>query len=321
MSENANPTPPMSPLKSPPEDSARSERSLRVLSGVMPWALSLLFHLSLFVVTMFVVFMVLSEEQAEDVPDAIWADIPEGQMAPGEMRLQDVSVHRPVQKRQFVRKTVITTEVDPTAKPVDIIGLGASSAPPKVQMGLSTVEASGPKSEFFGSGRKAYNVVYVIDRSGSMVDTFDLVRQEMLRSIGRLRDTQRFHVILFSEGRPLENPPRKLIPATRRNKKDVARFLSDVTPETRTQPISALQRAFAVLRGAKKHGKVIYLLTDGEFRNNAKVLHAVETLNAVESKVHINTFLYGAKPPEAVAVMKDIAKTTGGRYTFVPSDQ
>jgi len=45
---------------------------------------------------------------------------------------------------------------------------------------------------FFGGGGKAYNIVYVIDRSGSMIDTFDAVRREMKRSIYGLEEAQNF---------------------------------------------------------------------------------------------------------------------------------
>ncbi len=71
------------------------------------------------------------------------------------------------------------------------------------------------RTNFFGTVGIAHHVVFVIDRSGSMIDTFDYVRQEMIASISRLSAQQNFHIILFAAGPPIENGPRRLVPATR----------------------------------------------------------------------------------------------------------
>ncbi|MBN1554131.1 MAG: VWA domain-containing protein [Phycisphaerae bacterium] len=329
---NTSSLPPMPPApeepaehgEEPPRDShAGGEKVMTFLAEAMPWVISLLFHLGLFLIMMFFVFVVLQEETPEDViiPDAVMSENPGGRMTPSEMTAKASKTTQQTQKRPFVRKTSVTADAGKTTKPVDIIGVGGGGASADARMGMATAGGGGPKSTFFGTGGNAFNVVYVIDRSGSMVDTFDLVRLEMLRSIGRLRDTQTFHIILFAEGRPIENAPRKLIPASRKNKKDAALFLASVMPETQTDPIPALKRAFMVLRGAKKRGKLIYLLTDGVFPDNTKVLKTIQEKNTEKNKVYVNTFLYGTKPPAAVDVMTKIADMTGGRYTFVRHEQ
>lgn len=302
------------------------ERVMAILAAAMPWVISLLFHLGLFLIMIFIVFVVFQEETPEDViiPDAVMSENPGGRMTAGEMTARATKTSQQSQRRQLVRQTTVTADAGRTTKPVDIIGIGGGGASSGggAKMGLAAAGGGGgPRSTFFGSGGNAFNVVYVIDRSGSMVDTFDLVRLEMLRSIGRLRDEQMFHIILFAEGRPIENAPRKLIPATRKNKKDAAVFLAAVTPEAQTDPVPALVRAFEVLRGAKKRGKLIYLLTDGVFPDNEKVLRTIQAKNTAENKVYINTFLYGTKPPAAVDVMTRVAEMTGGRYTFVRHEQ
>ena len=72
---------------------------------------------------------------------------------------------------------------------------------------LPNAARTGPRSSFFGAAGRAHHVVYVIDRSGSMLDTLDQVKRELLRSISRLEDTQTFHVIFFGRGPPQEGPP------------------------------------------------------------------------------------------------------------------
>ena len=326
------PAPPSPSDQPPPREDAHEpeaphgggEKVMAVLAGAMPWVISMLFHLGLFLIMMFIVFIVVQDETPEDViiPDAVMSENPGGRMTPSEMTSKATQTSQQSQQRQFVRKTSVSADAGKTTKPVDIIGVGGGGAAAAAgSMSMGTSGGGGPKSTFFGTGGNAFNVVYVIDRSGSMVDTFDLVRLEMLRSIGRLRETQMFHIILFAEGRPIENAPRKLIPATRKSKKDAATFLADVTPETQTDPVPALNRAFAVLRGAKKRGKLVYLLTDGVFPDNNKVLETIKSQDSGSNKVYVNTFLYGTKPPAAVDVMTKIAEMTGGRYTFVRHEQ
>ncbi len=105
-------------------------------------------------------------------------------------------------------------------------------------------------------------VIYVIDRSGSMVDVFDMVKYEMRKSIALLNEDQYFHVIFFSEGQPIETKPRGLVPATDNNKLRCGRWLDEIVPCGQTDPIPALERAFDVLSHADSpKGKLIYLLT------------------------------------------------------------
>ncbi len=308
----------------PVDEHPGGEKALSVLGKAMPWVISLLFHLGLFLIMVFVVFVMLQEKQAEEIiiPDAVMSDDPGGRMTISDDYMKAVKTSKVSQKRKFIRKGKVTVDTGKTARPLDIIGMGGGASADAAQMGMTTVAGGGPKSSFFGSGGNAYNVVYVVDCSGSMRDWFNDVRREMLRSIGRLRKTQMFHIILFAEGEPIENHLKKLVPATRANKKEAARFLSDVTAKAQTDPIPALNRAFDVLRSARKRGRLIYLLTDGEFPDNEKVLRAIRAKNpSKKKKVYINTFLYGTKPPEAVGVMKRIAEENGGRYTFVPYDR
>jgi len=152
----------------------------------------------------------------------------------------------------------------------------------------------------------------------------DLVIGELCRSLARLNgEKQDYHVILFAAGKPLEKKPKRLTPATRKNVKGTARWLEmDVTCGGDTKAIPAMERAFAVLKGAKG-GSLIYLLTDGEFKDvggNAKVRAYIESKNKGR-KVHINTFLYGTRPKRAVEVMEKIAKNNGGRYRFVEDQE
>jgi hypothetical protein len=180
-------------------------------------------------------------------------------------------------------------------------------------------------------GNKADCVVYIIDRSGSMHGTFDDVEYELRRSITSLiyeppseeRDTiqQQFYVILFAADGAIEISGRSLVDATEDNKKDTLSALDRIEPMGKTDPIPALERAFAALKGVSRNKTcAIELLTDGSFPDNAATLAAIEKLNG-DRRIQVNTVLYGNRPVEAEAVLNEIATRNGGSYKYVSPDE
>lgn len=160
------------------------------------------------------------------------------------------------------------------------------------------------------------NVCYIIDRSGSMLETFDFVKAEMIRSVNTLGPNSCFHAIFFAEGAPIESPPSKLVPATAANKQQLQDFLHDVVPTGLTNPAKAMERAFAVTNDKGEKVQIIYLLTDGEF--SSENVAKIRKLNA-DRKVRINTisFLSDSGRSQLEAISKD----SGGKYRFVTRDQ
>ncbi|HUU89757.1 MAG TPA: VWA domain-containing protein [Phycisphaerae bacterium] len=152
----------------------------------------------------------------------------------------------------------------------------------------------------------AGKVVYVVDRSGSMTDSIDFVKAELRRSIMELGDDVEFHVIFYSSGPPVEMPTRRLVAATDRNKQLAFEFVDGIIPQGETDPSKALERAFAV------RPEAIYLLTDGEFDRG--IIGLVKRLNAGRrTRVFTIGFLYDG----GTDVLKEIARDSGGQYTFV----
>ena len=181
----------------------------------------------------------------------------------------------------------------------------------------------GPKSAFFGVGGNAHHVVFCVDATGSMAMpgkngvAFDVVREQMLRSISHLAPVQDFHVVIFKEGPVLELPDKRLLPVTPENRTAAAHWLGEVIPYgAGDDPVPALNRCFDVLEQADKDrkGKQIFLLTDGAFPNNDAVLRCIRQRNKAKD-VHVFTYLMGEQDDEsAVKLMKDIAAETGGKY-------
>lgn len=191
---------------------------------------------------------------------------------------------------------------------LDIIGLGGGGGGDLGKYGLD-VGSVDPGPQFFGLGGKARGakrIVYVVDRSGSMIETFDAVRKELLRSVDRLRRSQRFHVIFFKDGPPLENPPKKLVNASGDQKRSLAEFLDRVGPEGNTDPIPAMRRAFEL------GPDLIYFLTDGEF--DPRLIEELRKRNP-QKKVRIFTIAYVSQM--GGTLLEQIARENNGEYRFV----
>ena len=180
---------------------------------------------------------------------------------------------------------------------------------PAGQPNPKTVPTVGTDSpSFFGIalGDPPRKIVFVLDRSGSMTDSIDFVKYQTKRCIGELAESDQFDVLFYSSGPPPEGPGRGLVPATERNKQLAFEFIDGVIAQGETDPVAALQQAFAV------EPKVIVMLTDGEF--DPQVARLVKDLNQDgKVKVHTIGFLYKIGEP----VLKQIAAESGGTYKFV----
>ncbi len=138
--------------------------------------------------------------------------------------------------------------------------------------------AQAPASSFFGQAGNAYRVVYVVDVSASLMIYIDDIVREMRDSIRGLIPTQKFHIVLARPRQVEELPPRRLVPAIARYKKEADTFLAtiDRIPKPgKADPIEAMRRAFAV------EPDLIYLLSDGDYADIEDLLEAeLQRLNA-----------------------------------------
>lgn len=306
------------------ENAAGSDKAMRALASLMPWLISLLFHIGLFLILVFVVFFTSTAPDPEDIiiPNEFISENPGGRMSPNPSKVKSHTTQKQTRKKRTRQKTKVTTDTGVSKNALSVIGTaGSSAASGGSDMGLKTTGGGSMGNGFFGLGGNAHNVVYVIDGSGSMMvsGAFEAVREEMYRSIYKLTDKQTFAIILYTAGKPVECSKR-LMRVNKRNKIKAAKFLGGYNGEGASNPIPALKRAFAYLKRAKKPGRLIYLLSDGEFRgegvNNAVVLSTVRSLNA-DKKVFINTLLFGTKQPEAIKVMEQIANQNKGSFKYI----
>ena len=165
----------------------------------------------------------------------------------------------------------------------------------------------------FVDGGGARKIVFICDASGSMLNKFDTLRRELDKTVAGLRPVQSFNIIFFQEHDARAFDRGGLVMATPESKLRVANFLADVVARGETYPIPALELAF------RQKPDLIYVLTDGDFPDNAAVLAKIRTLN-VSSKVKINTiaFISEADTDTAfISLLQTIARENGGIYRRV----
>lgn len=197
---------------------------------------------------------------------------------------------------------------------------GGGGGGPLARYGPPGGMGSGPVG-FFGSGAGSGKgrVVYLIDRSGSMITTFDIVVREMIRSISALGTGNEFHVVFFASGAPVELDAKRLVPATESNKRIAEAFLDNVTPEGLTVPDKAFERAFQVTNSKGQNAQVIFMLTDGEF--DIEAVNLATRLNSrlpTDQRIEINTIAFLSE--EGKITLQRLAAENGGKYRFVSRD-
>ena len=167
----------------------------------------------------------------------------------------------------------------------------------------------GPKSPFMGVSGNAMKVVYLCDSSGSMMNKFDTLRQELRKAADGLKPIQSFDIIFFSED-SFVALDKQLMLATPEVKRKAYDFLEKTAPHGSSDPIPGLKAAFAA------QPQLIYMLTDGDFPNNAQLLEELRKLNK-DKKVKINTIAFMDRGEEYEKLLKQIADENGGLFKFV----
>jgi len=297
----------------PPPDKHSPSMNLSGAGLVSVWLLSIAAHLLLLTVMFALVFPYGAEEEDSDLPVArteIVGSLDAASFTPSsEPELSEARVVTEPTELRFTPKAAPSpVEVLPSPEPdLSLVGIGGGGGDLS-ELGLSIGKSSGP--EFFGLGgsaREAKRIVYVVDRSGSMLDTFVYVRQELKRSVGGLRRSQKFHVIFFNEGPPLESPPRDLVSAIGGRKEAFFEFLKSVGPSGGTEPEAAVRRALSL------RPDLVYLLSDGiDFDPSL-----LDRLTLWNKDVNARFYTIAYIDQAGRRILEAIARQTNGDFTFV----
>jgi hypothetical protein len=328
---------PNDPLATNDSNADDADHDVReVLAELMPWGVSIVLHALLVTLAICVVWISIREQPEEVVVPTIVSHNPPtekmGVMAPKPFKT-DKSHSSPSSLSKARRDTtpLISRTLTIDTRFIGVAGSNTSKASP---FGASVGVGNGPGVFNSIGGPHVKSVAYLVDASGSLIDTFPFVLAELRRSIGELNESQSFTVIFFQGDRVIESPAPGLKKATTQNRQRVIQWLSPspgssqiasgntsggVTPMGSANPVAALKQAL------RYRPDLVFLLSDnitgeGQYEVNQKaLLDEVRRANVAGTKINTLQFLY----PDPLTrfgfkgTMDLIAAESGGVATFV----
>lgn len=252
-----------------------------------------------------------------DTPDPVDdapADEPAAQAPPGETPENDEQPAPGIRSALGIIKETQTTRVAPRQD---------DALTPKAELDLITgaIDAQNkPGDRVTGQAEYAgaRKVVYLVDASGSLVDSFPFVLSEMNLAIDELTDDKAFTVIFFGSDGVTEVPPAGLKWADTRSKRRVREWVApdngNVNAWGRGDMIQALQHALAY------RPDDLVILTDNLTGRQStqetidELLARIDALVAGKvQKVHVMQF-FDRDPQQ---VLKTIAERFHGTYSLI----
>ncbi len=311
-------------FKDPTDDNTREESDIVAVAGEMsPWLISLAVHAAIVLLAMFIVWSAFTESAPKKepiIPTIIPSKKPGAPLTmQAIVRPEDTSTDRRVVAPPQPQPVKISKQLEVNDQLIGITQGAAGKANP-FGAGLG----DGPsKATLFGvRGGDVKHVVYLVDASGSLVDTFPFVIAELKRSIGELTMDQTFAVVFFQGDRVLTPWP-GMRKATHFNKRQAMMWIDPTSDNVRpagadTNPIPAIKQALHY------RPQLVFLLSDNitgrqKYEIDQQVL-LTETRKANLADTRINTiqFLH-PDPLEAYGLkgtLEQIARQSGGRFKF-----
>jgi len=169
---------------------------------------------------------------------------------------------------------------------------------------------------FFTLGDKGKRVIYVLDRSGSMIhnDALLVAKQQLIASLNGLTPKHRFQIIFYDEAAHVlslgRDNPNDLIPATSRNVEKVKLKVAAVRPRGGTRHMAALRPAL------KRQPDAIFFLTDADSGLTAGEMNEIRIINKAKTRIHCVEFGEGGYLERNDNFLKRLAAMTGGKYTY-----
>ena len=286
---------------------------------VWAWTVSILFHVALVAVFMFLKFSASSKQPSyHATPTANLNKIDE---------IANLSPVVPKPKvKDLLPETYRTrqTETLPpltTAKPLEP-DLEYIHTPETYHAAdLSDASTFTPNvTEFFGQMTYSRKICYVVDCSGSMQGMFSPVRQRLRNSISSLQPDQYFYIIFFRGDKLLESGTGRLTRASNRAKQAAQKFIDTAQPSGPTNALNALKRAMQITDSNSRPPELIYFLTDGfdlQSDDGTTLANEVETLRKnLAAPTTINTIGFWTATADA-QILKQIAQSSRGSFTNV----
>jgi hypothetical protein len=189
-------------------------------------------------------------------------------------------------------------------------GLGGAGSGEGIGVGDGAGGSGGGGTSFFGVEVRGSRFAYICDISGSMQGPkLATLKRELITSLDNLTENGHFVIIFFeSTSVPLGNQERWL-EGSHKNKQWAEQQIRQVEARGGTEPAPA----FVSVMAMRPRPDAIYFMTDGLF--NADVAERVAAMNRTGKTIPVHCIAFGDRSAEAL--MRKMAKDSGGTYTFV----
>jgi hypothetical protein len=170
-----------------------------------------------------------------------------------------------------------------------------------------------PKSAFFGTGGNATKVIYLCDKSGSMLSVFGALKQNLKESINALDVTagQEFNICFFSDEGADALFKDGMHIASADNKKLAMDYIDNEVASGGTLPLPAINFCIA------EKPELLYVLTDG-FDQIPSFDDVTKAFKAANANMHINCiFLQSDPDPKLEEFLKAIATQGHGDFKAI----
>lgn len=302
------------------------EHAAEVALKLAPWLISSLVHIGLVLLAVFVVWRAQSELESDEliIPTARLSATAQAPLDTRTARAMQ-AVRQP-QRTQLLRAAAIPTALSGKDAGSDHF-LDHAIAVKANPFDTAVRKDAGLEARFFSVGGNARRIIYLVDASGSLIDTMPFVIVELKRSIGQLSAQQQFTVIFFQEDKAIEVPPAGLKRADDAHKLEVIEWIDTdsghITPKGQSNPMRALRLAL------RYEPQLLFILSDnitghGRYEiDQRRLLADIDRANKAGTKINTIQFLYrdrlesyGLEP-----TLKLIAQRHGGAYKFLDAPE
>ena len=162
--------------------------------------------------------------------------------------------------------------------------------------------------------RRRRNVVFLLDRSANMGETFKAVKAELKKTICSMNPRQQFQIILFADG-PFEQlqigEGAGLLHASPNNRKAAFQWLDK--QEAAASKVLAPEKAFNVAFALNP--ELVFLLVKGDLPKET-----FDQINRLNKEKKTSVYVVAFTNRSGEALLKKIAEENGGNYKFVSEE-
>lgn len=317
------------------EDGSVGEEINTTLIALMPWGISVLFHVALVLAAAFIVWSTIANgpEEQPVIPSTDLTKTP-GAPTPIEQVKTESADSSPT--TPVVDPTVVNPVPTVTNTPIATNLAGLQFQGGKTGGPLGNSNGAGDfGTSVFGNGGNAKDIAFIVDASGSMVDVLPFVINELKRVVNDLSPKQKITIIFFS-GKGVDevvggSKRTGLRPCTPQFKESIRDWVSLENFRYETGGRGSQHVEAAIQKALSYKPQLVFLLSDnltggglGASQHEIfqpELMAAIKKQNKGTPPAKFNTIQFLYEDPLVRAGLKGtlklIADETGGNYKFM----